>query len=347
MSKVVNLRNNDERLDIASRWIFRMDQGLSPAEEAELQAWMGEDPKNVERLLSMAKRWDKMQDLSRLAELFPEPDVNGSAKRGRTPHWAAAAAIVVFAVAAGGFGLWFADFTDQSRPDGPVVADNTFETSIGEQSTITLEDGSTVVLNTNTLMRVRYSSEARIVELERGEIHIDVVSIADRPFSVVVGDRILQALGTSFSVEITDDQHIELIVTEGKVIVGAHPPGKAAPTVPLLMQSSDNAVAAGEEVLLGSPNQAVTPVSAEEIEVRLSWRDGRLIFNDKPLEQALAEVERYTTVQFVFIDEDLKARTVTGRFRTGDVEGLLIALRMNFDIVHERADDGRVLLSSL
>ncbi len=347
MNKVVNIRSNDERLDIASRWILRMDQGLSAAEEAELQAWMAEDRKNAERLLSMAKRWDKMQDLSRLAELFPEPAVNGSAKRGRLPLRAAAAVMAVVAVVAGG--LWFADLYDQSRPDVPVVADNAFETAVGEQSTITLEDGSTVVLNTNTLMRVRYSPEARIVELERGEIHVDVVSIADRPFSVVVGDRVLQAVGTSFSVEITDEQHIELIVTEGKVIVGAHPPGGAAPTAPLLAQSTDNAVAvaAGEEMLLGSPNQAVTHVSAEEIEVRLSWRDGRLIFNDEPLEQALAEVERYTTVEFVFVDEDLKTRSVTGRFRTGDVEGLLTALRMNFDIVHERTEDGRVLLSSL
>ena len=345
MSKVVNLHTNDERLEIASQWIVRMDAGLSAAEEVELQAWMAEDERNAARLLSMAKRWDKMHELSRLADLFPEPGVETPAKRSRSVLWVAAAASVIVAIAGGLF--WFSDLSERGDPDTQHTAANTYETAIGEQSTITLEDGSSVVLNTNTLMRVRYSSESRVLELKRGEIHVDVAADRNRPFSVVAGDRILQALGTSFSVEITDEQHIELIVTEGKVIVGVHPPGTAAPVVPLLAQSTDNTVAAGEEVVLGSPDQAVTQVSAEDIEVKLSWREGRLIFHDEPLEQALAEVERYTTVQFVFMDEDIKARAVTGRFRAGDVDGLLIALRMNFDIVHERAEDGRVLLSSL
>ena len=345
MSKIVNLHTNDERLEIASQWIVRMDAGLSAAEEVELQAWMAEDERNAARLLSMAKRWDKMHDLSRLADLFPELGVEAPVKHSRTVSWAAAAASVLVAIAGGLF--WFSDVNEIESQNVQRAAANTYETAIGEQSTITLEDGSSVVLNTNTLMRVRYSQEARVLELERGEIHVDVAADANRPFTVVAGDRILQALGTSFSVEITDEQHIELIVTEGKVIGGIHLPGTAVPAVPLLAQSAGNTVVAGEEVVLGSPDQAVIPVSAEDIEVKLSWREGRLIFRDEPLEHALAEVERYTTVQFVFMDEDIKARAVTGRFRAGDVDGLLIALRMNFDIVHERAEDGRVLLSSL
>ena len=344
MSKVFNLHSNDERLEIASQWIVRMDQGLSASEEAELQAWMAEDDRNAQRLLSMAKRWDKMHDLVRLAELFPEPGIERPAKRGRALSWVAAAVSVVAAVAAGLF--WFSDLSERESQEVQRAA-TAYETAIGAQSKITLEDGSSVVLNTNTLIRVSYSPQARILELERGEIHVDVAADVDRPFSVVAGDRIVQALGTSFTVEITDQQHIELTVTEGKVIVGVHPPGTVMPAVTLLAQSTNNTVAAGEEVVLGAPNQVVTPVSAEDLEVKLSWREGRLIFRDEPLEQALAEVERYTTVQFVFMDEDLKARSVTGRFRAGDVDGLLIALRMNFDIVHERADDGRVLLSSL
>ena len=81
--------------------------------------------------------------------------------------------------------------------------------------------------------------------------------------------------------------------------------------------------------------------------MKLSWREGRVVFRGESLEAALAEIERYTTVQFVFLDEDLKSRSVTGRFRAGDVDGLLVALRTNFNITHERSDDGRVLLSNL
>jgi transmembrane sensor len=154
-------------------------------------------------------------------------------------------------------------------------------------------------------------------------------------------------------VEITQDQMIDLVVIEGKVVVGIHAPddgqtplsGILAPQ--LLVQLDANTVAAGEELILGAVEEAITPVTAEEIEVKLSWRDGRLIFRGEPLEEALAEVERYTTVEFVYLDEGLKSRSISGRYRAGDVDALLVALRLNFNIAYEYVGEGRVLLSSL
>ena len=349
MSKVLNIRNGEERLEIASEWIVRMDQGLSASEKLELKAWMADDPKNAKRLLSMAKRWDKMHNLSRLAELFPEPGLERRAPQRQTA-WAVAAATCFAAIAAAL--LWFTldeirEEAGSSRIVQTDVSSETHETAVGEQSTITLSDGTVVVLNTNTLIRLTYSPRARVIKLTRGEIHVEVAEDPSRPFSVVAGDRILQAVGTSFSVEITDEQHIELVVTEGMVVVGLHAPGTASPAIPVLTQAPDNAVTAGQEVVLGGPDETVTVVSPEDIEVKLSWREGRLIFRGEPLEDALSEVERYTTVKFVFVDETLRTKSVTGRFRAGDVDTLLIALRMNFDIDHERTEDGRVLLSSL
>ena len=154
-----------------------------------------------------------------------------------------------------------------------------FETAIGEQSTVTLSDGSVVVLNTNSLIRVVYAPNARVLHLERGEIHVDVAEDASRIFSVVAGDRIVQAVGTSFSVEITADQHIELVVTDGKVIVGVHTPtGSASRAPPLLAQSSGNTVKAGEEIVLGTPEEAVTPrfCGRHRSEVVVAGRAGSL-----------------------------------------------------------------------
>ncbi len=347
MSKVVDISANEERMDTASRWILRMDKGLSDTEQAELRDWMAAHPKNAGRLLSMAERWDKMEDMSRLAALFPE-EGTVPIKARPTLRWGiAVATVLVIATAA----VWLTPRLDTDQPSGTasiVDHNNIFETAIGEQSTVTLSDGSVVVLNTNSLVHVAYSANARVLRLQRGEMHVDVADDASRPFSVMAGDRIVQAVGTAFSVEITDDKKIELVVTEGKVVVGIHTPSNAPSSIPpLLAQSSTNTVAAGEEMVLGVPDETATPVSPEEIEVKLSWREGRLIFNGEPLEAALAEVERYTTVEFVFMEDGIKTREVTGRFRAGDVEGLLIALRINFDITHERSEDGRVLLSSL
>ncbi|MCY4040446.1 MAG: hypothetical protein OXF72_04220, partial [Gammaproteobacteria bacterium] len=163
-----------------------------------------------------------------------------------------------------------------------------------------------------------------------------------------------------FVVAMADDHHVELLVTEGKVAIGRQPVMAPSPRVrdinvlnslalpSLLGQSDDNnIVAVGELVSLGTAEPVKKTVSSDDIAAKLSWREGRLTFRSEPLEQALKEVERYTTVEFVFLDESLKTRALSGRFRVGDVEALLSSLRMNFDIAHEFDGESRVLLSSL
>ena len=345
MDKIVPIATQDDRLEAANRWIVRIDEGLTPADEAELETWLAADVENAEVFLEAARVWDESATLSRLADLFPEP-----VKR-RTWHprvSVAAAATFLLAVLAA---VWMLANRDSGIP-GPasVVAEASqrFETAIGEQSTTALKDGTVVALNTNSAVEVMYAADARVLHLLRGEMHVEVARDPSRPLSVIVGDRIVQAVGTSFSVEITPDQRIELVVTEGTVVVGVHAHGsQAVASPPLLAPEENNVVAAGEELLMGQNDEAVTPVSEEDIEIKLSWREGSLIFKNEPLPDALDEVERYTTVRFVLIDEDLKTRTVSGRYRSGDVDSLLLALRMNFDIVHEVDEDGRILLSNL
>ena len=347
MSNVVTISGDDERLEAANRGIVRVDEGLSDDDRQALEAWLAEDPKNLSELLEAARVWDGTENLSRLADLFPQ----ATARRGHRPRLipAIVAAGLIVAIVSALFLL-----TD-IFPDGPegqmphiTQSARAYETEVGEQSTALLPDGTVMVLNTNTRVAVSYTANARVLRLERGEIHIEVAEDLARPLSVMAGDRIVQALGTAFSVEITRDHKVEVVVTEGKVVVGIREAGQAQEVAPpVITQSSSNTVKAGEELLLGAPEEAVTPVSAEDIEVKLSWREGSLIFRGEPLEEALTEVERYTTVEFVFLDEELKHRSVSGRYRAGDVEALLTVLRINFNITYEYSDDGRVLLSSL
>ena len=70
------------------------------------------------------------------------------------------------------------------------------------------------------MIRVSYTGERRLVTLERGEIHVQVSHDPGRRFSVIANDHVVQAVGTEFNVEITNDQRIELLVTDGIVIVG-------------------------------------------------------------------------------------------------------------------------------
>ena len=346
MSNIYELPSNERQYDEASLWIERLDEGLTHDETAELQAWMAANPDNQAVLFKMARLWDKMDTLSRLSTLFPEE--LGVVRRRRWPR-VAAAAVVLLAVAATwlGFAEDPAGLVDEMLVQ--TRGESTYETAIGEHATVALTDGTELVLNTNSRIRVRYGARYRLLVLEAGEVHVQVAEDPERPLSVIAGSNIVQAVGTAFNVEITDDQRIELVVTEGKVRVGVQAAVANNDRVPRPAVLPDTAplVEAGQEVMLGQAAPEVTAVTEDEIEVKLSWRNGNLIFRGESLEETVAEVERYTAVEFVIVDEELKQIRVSGLFRAGDVDGMLAVLRENFDIAAERVDDHRVLLTAL
>ena len=345
MSNIHQFPPRDARYDRASAWIAKLDRGLSEREMEELRAWMSADTENEAVLTSMAELWDDMDALSRLADLFPVP----MHRRRRFPFlgFGIAAALIIAVV----LGLWAGfEAGPPSELENKLVesAQGVYETAIGEQSTVTLSDGTVVVLNTNSLLRVAFTDEFRLLTLDRGEVNVRVARDTSRPLSLIAGDQVFQAIGTAFNVEISEDQIIELVVTEGKVRVGVQERTDGVPgaTRPKVLQDSAVTVSAGEELIVGENGEEITPVSPEEIEVKLSWRNGDLIFRGEPLEEAVREVGRYTSVEFVILDDDLKKVRVAGLFKAGDVDGLLVALRENFNIAYERVDERTVLLDS-
>src|SRR5690606_18070024 len=86
-------------------------------------------------------------------------------------------------------------------------------------------------------------------------------------------------------------------------------------------------------------------IEAEAIEIKLAWRHGMLLFQGDPLEKVLREVGRYTTIRLE-AEEDIRNLAVKGYFRTGDVDGLLVAMQNNFPITIERVSDSYIRLSA-
>ena len=310
---------------------------------------MAADPNNREVLFKMAKLWDKLSVMSRLSQLFPETSCR-TAKSRLLPLAAVATVAVVVLVSA---------LTIGPRPSIGIInadsqnaasaASDIFETAVGEQSKISLPDGSEVVLNTNSLVTIEYSDNYRLIRLKRGEIHVVVFLDKTRPLIVISDDRIIQAVGTAFSLNRTTADQLQLIVIEGRVLVGRIDPDMANSTgvLPIGAVPGSVAVTAGQEVFLGSASEEIKFVSPEEVEVRLSWRSGNLVFRGESLESALAEISRYTLIEFEILDEDLKSVEIAGLFRAGDIDGLLATLTANFNVAHQRTQDGRVLLSRL
>ncbi|MEH6550031.1 MAG: FecR domain-containing protein [Pseudomonadales bacterium] len=347
MTNVHTLQTQEQRFDEASLWIAKLDSGLSDNDQQSLQQWMAANSENRKLFLHMAKLWDKMDDLSRLSDLFPDTQQVASTPWRSYVAMAASIVVVLFA------GLWVAgpSFNGLLSESNYVAAqdyDKVYETAIGEHSALSLSDGTQIMLNTNSLVRVKYTDDYRLIVLERGEVHVDVAHDKTRPLSVLAGDKVIQAVGTAFSVEITSDDQVELLVTDGKVRVAVqkNQADKAERQVPEVLPASSVAVSKGEQLVLGSADEEIVKVEPEELNVKLSWKQGNLIFRGESLEDAIVEISRYTQVEFVILDEDLKKVRIAGLFKAGDVAGLLAALQQNFNITHQQLDGDKVLLTS-
>lgn len=356
MSNVVDIHSSNARQRLAAEWFVKFERDLTPEEERELYQWFDENHRNLESFLKVAELWDKMGALSRLSELFLLPNKENYRKPSA---WRLSIAAAVALVSLTLTSLYFTEYDLTSSlgidsglvqaQDKTNVLTTVYETAIGEQSHVILADGSSIILNTNSLLSVRLGRQQRILNLERGEVHVDVAHDQARPLSVVAGNSIVQAVGTTFAVEINDKKDVDVIVTQGKVLVSTRSLSSdaSAGTITPVLPASSLMVVKGESIRLGDLIAEVHTVSAEDIDDQLSWREGNLIFRDETLENAMTEIGRYTTIEFVFVDESIKQEVIAGRFKAGDVDGLLAVLRENIGIAYERTEDGRVLLSQM
>ena len=352
LAKVYDIKAKENRSIEASDWIAKLDRGLSIAETAELRRWMADDTQNAAMLGRMAGMWDSMDSMARLSELFPHEMLQ--AEEPRTSYrWAAMAASVLVAVLVG-FGAisYFSEFAGDDRAALVASEIGVYETAVGGLSRVQLSDGSQLTLNTNSRLEIEFTQTNRIIRLRRGELHIDVAHDKSRPLSVITGGRIVQAVGTAFTLKLDEDQRIELLVVDGKVKVGQASGWLAESGDPrggnVLRDADDMAVyAKGDSVVLDANRDELRMLRPDEIEIELSWRDGNLIFDGQSLSEAISEISRYTTIKFVFVDEDLRDVRVAGLFKAGDVSGFLTSLRANFDISYEHVDGDTVQLSAL
>lgn len=345
MSNIIEFPNREAIYDQASLWIARMDRELTNAEQQELAQWLAASEQHRTILLEMAALWDKMDSLARLADLFQAP-----AKPARQPRFygAIAASVALLAIVVGwnlapqvpGQLLALLPFQEQ-------VMDGVYETAVGEHSNVNLPDGSQLVLNTNSRVTVKYSDEHRLFLLERGEINIEVAHDKDRPLSVMAGNKVVQAVGTAFNVRLQTDNQVALLVTDGKVLVAQKTVTQAIDKIVAeRLPASALAVSKGEKIMLGAERETIAKVDDNEIVAKLSWRQGNLVFRGETLEEALVEINRYTSVQFEVADESIKQERIAGLFKAGDVDGLLTALEQNFNIHNQRLGNNKIRLSA-
>ena len=235
--------------------------------------------------------------------------------RWRVPAWQVG--LAASAIAVGAFAWLLLGRTSSAE----------YSTRVGEQLTVALADGSTVLLNTDSDVRVVLSGHLRRIELVRGEALFSVSHDPARPFEVHALRGVTTAVGTQFDVELTR-AGAAVSVLEGTVTVGA---GGAATT------AAPVAVTAGSGV--GYTQQgAVSQLRPAEVNRIQGWRSQRIVFNDIALDTALAEYNRYTHVPIVLGNPALGSRHINGVFHIGDEAAFLSAMEQG---LHLKATKGQ------
>lgn len=339
MSNVTNISDRDSRDVEAGLWISKIGRGLDEHEHIQFNEWVSVD-ENRREFIYLAKLWDDMDELSRLAEIFPK---EGFAERKRGGRYLAYAASIMIAVTLSVLGL---------SKYQEINYQESYATSVGEQLNKSLPDGSELIINTDTIAEITFSQKRRLLTLVKGEIYIDVAHDNDRPLYVHAGDTIFQAVGTAFNVEFLGGERVELIVEQGKVKVSnmfepqSSPDGVFTSDVKKEHPTDNNSeadwgilVTKGEKVIFDGVQRVTPPKSDYLIEDNLAWRDGHLQFRGEELSEVVKEVGRYTSTHFTFDTDEIKKIRIAGRFRAGDVTGLLLALEDTFEVSSKRVGD--------
>lgn len=289
----------------AAEWAVELD-GDAPAEVvAACEAWCAEHPLHRRTLDRMRGIEARLEGLDQQARTALRRTTGTPARRKRTIGAGAVAAVAGVALLTGWFGLQSRAFQGLSPQ---------YQTARGEQRTLALADGSTLVLDTASAASADLDADARRVELFRGQVFAQVAPDRKAPFTVRTSAGEVTALGTAFIVR---DEGNETYVTVVESRVRAC--RKTLMTEPTCVD-----LGAGERARLS--RSGVARLTAVDVREASAWTTGWLEADDRPVSEVLDILNRYRDRPVAFDRQALSGLRVTGSYPLKDTDRALEAI---------------------
>jgi transmembrane sensor len=191
-----------------------------------------------------------------------------------------------------------------------------FRTAVGERRELRLADGSSLLLNTDTSVNLRFDDRRRTLELLSGEILVNTAADPlQRPFKVLTSQGEVLALGTRFIVR-SQDSGGEVSVLEKVVQVT---PAAGGPMV---------RVDAGQSMAFNAGSTGALRHSDASVG---AWQQGSIIAIDRPLSELLADISRYRR-GVLRCDPRIARLQVSGAFPIDDTDRALAALESGLSL---------------
>lgn len=335
------------RLATAAAWRVALAEAGQES-SLDFEAWLASDSANEAAWAQVQAPWRHMGEHATAPEALAareevlqyvrkEQQQRRSTKRQWLgPRMVASAAVAFAVLTVVAIGAW-----DATRAD-------VYQTAFGERRSITLADGSSVVLDSAALLKVRYKKDARDLELVRGQAHFSVARDVARPFSVHARDRVVVATGTSFNVDLLGSQVIVTLI-EGKVnVLKAEaaswplPWRRPAQTVVARLNAGQQFVLVKSPASAHAVAPAVERIANTNLERTTAWESGQLVFENEPLGSVAERVGRYGAVPLVVKGPAVNLR-ISGVFNSGDIDAFLDAVQRSLPVRAEHVD-GQIVL---
>ncbi|NMY02872.1 DUF4880 domain-containing protein [Pseudomonas sp. WS 5059] len=272
-------------MDQALDWLIAL-QCPQPGQQAEFQAWLDADPSHAQAFAKAQAAWCGAPVHSAAVAL--NAPRKPSAWRRIKPHWKPLATAAVLLL-----GLF-------SFSNLPVRLQADHLTVVGERQRLQLDDGSKVLLNTNSAFSSTIDEHQRIARLYQGEAFFEVAANRGLPLQIDAGPVRASVSDTAFAVRYLNGE-AQVQVQRGDVDLST------------TFGNNRVRLSAGESIRVG-PKGFGQPAKLDATK-ELAWVQGRLVFENCPMSEVLAELRRYYPGWIVNTNEQLASVAVTGNYR--------------------------------
>ncbi|SES21349.1 FecR family protein [Sphingobium sp. YR768] len=305
--------------------------------QAAFSVWVAQDParkarylKSTEAVMRAGSAAGQLGMRSRPLEAASQAAAS-PARRIRSPMLLAASLALGLIVAAGLF--WrTADTAPLLIPQS--AAQIPLETRVGEVRTEHLADGTSVLLDTDTLLLVSMTAERRSVAIKRGRARFFVPRDDGRPFIVHGAGTSLRSDGGSFDVMVRDTIRINPIVGTLAIEFSRALPSDQSSAL-LLPPGKLLSFAAGQ----GSPVSVIAVPRSEQ-----QWVDGVKSFDNVPIHDVIAEANSYSETKIELADPALGNREIFADIDIRNIDRVAQALAAFLDLSIDRSQKNRLIL---
>jgi transmembrane sensor len=296
----------------AVAWFTRMNGKPTLSEKRAFEDWLKRSADHRQAYNEVGSLWgdlgvvaNKVADKANGDLEEPLQKIKNFRRNKRKPQ---VGAVVAGCLTAFVVGSWF--WLDHPNFIQNMSADYT--TAKGERRTVTLADGSTILMDADTALDASLSATARHVHLLRGNAYF-TVQHTGAPFFVEAGNGGARVLGTRFDVVLAEDDNVTVTLSKGSVEVSSERDTKTVVLKP------------GESVEYG--RVGLGAVKSVNLEESTAWHQGRLIFNNARLADVLAQIERYRDGRIVVLGSAVRNRRVSGNISLENTETTLAAMQ--------------------